>query len=98
MTIKERTAILAGFLQGRGNFGRAGERCWLYFMALEYEIAAEALELWGGHITERRTHDGQPLYKYVADDAPRILEDVAPYLIGVYRRQAAEVLASDATP
>jgi hypothetical protein len=96
MTKPEKVATLAGFLQGRGNFGRAGRRCWLYFMTLEHEIAAEALDLWGGRITERRTLDGQPQYKYVADasTAPRILEAVAPYLIGGYRRRAVEVLAN----
>jgi hypothetical protein len=94
-TVETTTAALAGYVVGRGGFGRDKGRYWVYFFTLDHEIAATALDLWGGHITERRTSDGKsPQYKYVPDNetARRVLEEMAPYLMGEKRRYAAELL------
>jgi hypothetical protein len=95
MTTAERVAILAGFVMGRGGFGLDGSRYWLYFLSLDYETAAEAIDLWGGFISERRTQDGKPQFKYTApaSEVPEILEEMAPYLLGYKRERASELLA-----
>jgi hypothetical protein len=58
MQMIEKTAapegLLAGMLTGRGGFGiNAFGEPWLYFTALDHEVAEEALELWGGRVTQK---------------------------------------------
>jgi hypothetical protein len=90
-----KAATMAGYVLGRGGFGKDGPRWYLYLFTLDHDLAVATMDLWGGRITERRTRDGQPQYKYIADasDVPEILEEIFPCLMGEKRERAADSLA-----
>jgi hypothetical protein len=91
-------AFIAGFMTGRGGFGYSGSgRVWLYFRTLDPEIAATALEEWGGSVSDSE-RGGTVSYKYTVsgDGGTRALEDLAPYLMGYKRERALEMTGAKA--
>ena len=90
-----RIAYIAGFMTGRGGFGldRDGHE-WFYFRARDLEIATAALHEWGGAVSEK-VDLYMTTYKYTAlgEQAAKAIADVAPYLMGVKRGRANELLA-----
>jgi hypothetical protein len=87
--------FLAGFVSGRGGFDEADGRVWLFLLALDHEVAADAVSRWSGWITARdHYHTGQQLFKWTVtnDHALRALSDMAPYLRGFKREKALRLL------
>lgn len=71
MEMRQRTeapeGYFAGMLTGRGGFGvdSRGEP-WLFsrrYRALDHGVVEEALELWGGHVTQKRNGHGTSRFK-----------------------------------
>jgi hypothetical protein len=91
----------AGMLTGRGGFGvdSTGEP-WLFFTALDHGVVGEALELWGGHVTQKRNGHGTSRFKYTArpERVAEILEDLLPHLRGYKRERADELLEYLSSP
>jgi len=91
-------AYLAGFMTSRGGFGFNKDGWeWMYFRTLDHEIAAAARDEWGRVITER-ADKGTTSYKYTATgtEAAKAIADVTPYLMGLKRERAEELLAGAA--
>lgn len=66
----------------------------MYFSCLDHEIAREALNLWGGHVIEKKAHNGVPMFKFNAGGAEvlGVLKAMRPHLRGVKRLKAEEIL------
>jgi hypothetical protein len=101
MTTDTAAGYFAGLLTGRGGFGLndVGEP-WLFFTALDHEVVDEALEMWGGRVSQKLNAHGLSRYKYTAltERVREILEDLLPHLRGQKREHADELLEYLSSP